>query len=168
MIATNGWDGSASVIDGEDDCVLAIDAAGIGTWHWDIAANIIRLSSRSRALVGTFHESIRYSEFLTGIHPDDRSLVDQALCRCHTSGGEYDLDFRTLSSAGEGRWLCMRGRPCNLGGHGAQVRGVFLDMMRRKTAEEANSRLAAIVSSSEDAIVGKTLDGIVTDWNRGA
>ena len=41
-------------------------------------------------------------------------------------------------------------------------------MMLRKTAEEANSRLAAIVASSDDAIVGKTLDGIVTDWNRGA
>jgi two-component system sensor kinase FixL len=30
------------------------------------------------------------------------------------------------------------------------------------------SRLAAIVSSSDDAIIGMTLDGLVTDWNRGA
>jgi two-component system sensor kinase FixL len=34
--------------------------------------------------------------------------------------------------------------------------------------DDAHSRLAAIVTSSDDAIVGKTLDGIVTDWNRGA
>src|ERR1700733_11809669 len=115
MIATNGWDGSASVIDGEDDCVLAIEAAGIGTWHWDIAANIIRLSSRSRELVGVFHESIDYSAFLKRIHPDDRGLVDQSLFRCRISGGEYDLDFRTLPTASEGRWLCMRGQPRNLG-----------------------------------------------------
>src|SRR3569833_538447 len=33
---------------------------------------------------------------------------------------------------------------------------------------DAASRLAAIVSSSQDAIVGETLDGIITDWNRGA
>jgi two-component system sensor kinase FixL len=168
MIVVNRRGGSASVIDGEDDCMLAIEAAGIGTWHWDIAANAIHLSFRSRDLIGAARDSIGFSEFLTRIHPDDRSLVDQALSRCHADGGEYDLDFRTLSAAGEGRWLCMRGQPRNLGAHNAEVRGVLLDMMRRKTAEEANSRLAAIVASSNDAIVGKTLDGVVTDWNRGA
>lgn len=34
--------------------------------------------------------------------------------------------------------------------------------------DDARGRLAAIVESSDDAIVGKTLEGIVTDWNRGA
>jgi two-component system, LuxR family, sensor kinase FixL len=168
MMAANRWDGSTSVIDGEDDCMLAIEAAGIGTWHWDIAADAIHLSFRSRELLGASRESMAYSEFLSLIHPDDRDLVAQAFRHSRTSGGEYDIDFRALATAGDGRWLCMRGRPRNLGAHGAEVRGVLLDMMQRKTAEEANSRLAAIVASSNDAIVGKTLDGVVTDWNQGA
>ncbi|MBW4494925.1 MAG: PAS domain S-box protein [Oscillatoria princeps RMCB-10] len=42
------------------------------------------------------------------------------------------------------------------------------DITERKQAEEELSRLASIVESSDDAIVGKTLDGVIVSWNAGA
>ena len=42
------------------------------------------------------------------------------------------------------------------------------DVSERKKAEETRARLAAIVESSDDAIISETMDGIILTWNPGA
>jgi PAS domain S-box-containing protein len=43
-----------------------------------------------------------------------------------------------------------------------------LELRRSRELRDAQTRLAAIADSSQDAIIGKTLDGVITQWNKGA
>ena len=64
-----------------------------------------------------------------------------------------------------GRTLRARGQVFD---EGAEAAGILVDANRWASVEQPNRRLPAIVTFSDDAIVGEALDGNVTDWNRGA
>jgi PAS domain S-box-containing protein len=51
---------------------------------------------------------------------------------------------------------------------GLLVSSAIRDITERKNAEQQRDRLAAIVGASDDAIIGKTLEGVITSWNEGA
>ena len=138
----------------------ALTAAGIGTWHWLPDEDLFTLTAMATTLLKAPKPAMTGSEMNALIHPDDRPALHRAL-QAARDGQVLYVDLRSKA----GGWLHLRGGRESEGG---PIGGVILDIQRRKAAQFETDRLAAIVSSSDDAIIGKTLDGIVTDWNRGA
>lgn len=67
------------------------------------------------------------------------------------------------------RWIFGRGRVIrDHDGSVLRYAGLDIDITDRKVAEDAALRLVSIVESSDDAILSKDLNGIITSWNDGA
>ncbi len=110
-----------------------------------------------------------YEHFLSLIHPDDREVVGSTLVNALEEKTEFSTEFRAISSHGSVRYLTARGKALyNSEGKPIRMTGVTQNITERKQAAEARSFLAAIVESSEDAIIGKDFNRKIVSWNRGA
>ena len=150
---------------------LAASGAGIGTWEQDLRTGEVVVSDELRRMMRLEPSRERYTaeEWEATLHLDDQPLVRHALDEARAGRGEYALEYRVLCSDGEVRWIASRGSLVrDASGVARRMAGVAFDVTDRKRADEIQNRLAAIVESSDDAIVGKTLDGVITNWNAAA
>ena len=143
---------------------LAQRAAQIGTWEWDPTRNSRALSPELRRMFGTDDSDDGYHTWESRVHPDDWGLV----VRCMTEGdrtGTMEFEYRYNHPQDGMRWFCCIGRRLK---DETRMFGIVQDVTGRKVAEEASHRLAAIVQSSDDAIIGIDLDGGIMSWNPAA
>ncbi len=107
--------------------------------------------------------------WLDQLHPEDRQRVIDHWQSTAAKGAVFEVEFRIRRHDGEHRWFRTMAQPLrDEQGRVVKWFGTNTDIDDLKRAELSQSRLAAIVDSSDDAIVGKTVDGFVTSWNRGA
>jgi PAS domain S-box-containing protein len=103
-------------------------------------------------------------------HPDDQERAWATWRHSLNSGEPYHVEYRLRHRSGQYRWVLGRAQPMrDERGQITRWFGTCTDIHDRKQADEANARLAAIVSSSPDAIISFAAeDGRILTWNKGA
>jgi PAS domain S-box-containing protein len=158
-------DAHKTVLEDEERLRLAEAAGQIGTWEWDPESGRQILSLELCRIFGVeVDDPERARKWAAHIWPEDWPKV-QLLMQQATQTGRMEFEYRYLHPEQGLRWLYCRG--CRFRNE-SRMFGIVQDVTSRKASEEASQRLAAIVESSDDAIISKDLHGVVTSWNPGA
>ncbi len=149
----------AAIVSSSDDAIISKTLDGIIT-SWNYSA---------QKLFG-FTEQEAIGEHISLIIPKDR-LDEEVMIIDHIRNGKKIEHFETVRISKEGTPIEVSLTISPIRNAVGKIIGaskVARDIKIKKLAEEKQAMLAAIVSSSDDAIISKTLDGIITSWNDSA
>src|ERR1044071_6678556 len=161
--------------EGEERLRLALEASHTGTWHWDLKTNKMTWDRPwdERALApfgqkaGVFGAD--FDDFMKLIDPQDRLNLSQTIKQALQEKTPFTTEFRVIWPDGSVHYLTGRGKGLyDESGKAVRMTGVILDVTERKEAEEIRSFMAAIVDSTDDAVIGKDMQGRIVSWNTGA
>jgi PAS domain S-box-containing protein len=149
----------AAIVDSSDDAIISKTLNGIIT-SWNPGAT---------KLFG-YTEEEAIGKHISLIIPKD-CLVEEELIIENLHKGQKIEHFETIRVAKDGseKFVSLTISPIkNKKGEVIGASKIVRDLSHKDGEEEKKARLAAIVSSSDDAIISKTLNGIITSWNDSA
>jgi PAS domain S-box-containing protein len=134
----------------------------------DLSGRYTSFNRAAEQLSGYTRDEIIGKHFSNFVAPAHLKHVRENFCKKLDDEGEttYEIDLitkdrRRVPVEVSSRLIFENGKPVG-------VQGVARDITDRKRADEARARFELIVESSDDAIIGKTLDGTIVSWNSGA
>ena len=130
----------------EDHLRLALEAAGVALWSWNVDNDKLTMDKRGYVMWGVpVSSEVSFEDLSARIHPSDRDRVRAAFAATRAISGPYEIDFRIL--IGEAvQWISARGQGADVGMVGRVMFGIFLDVTGRKQAEEGHELLAGEMS----------------------
>jgi PAS domain S-box-containing protein len=147
---------------------MALEAAHMGAWDWNIQTKKVSWSDNLEALFGlekgTFDGT--YETFINCVHPEDRDLVNRSIRQAIEEGAEYDIEFRVVFPNGSIRWAGTKGVVFrDASGNPVRMCGVDIDITKRKQTEktlEIHANQQALVAEiSQVALAGTDLTSLM-------
>ena len=145
--------------------------ARIGSWEWDVAADKVTWSDELFRIYGLEPGAIEpcYEGFLSRVHHEDRESVDARNRKAFSDHEPFEDVKRVVREDGDVFLMRTKGEVISDDeGNPVRLVGICEDVTDEVRAEEADARLAALVTSSQDAILSHDVDGVITTWNPGA
>lgn len=154
----------------EEKFRITFEDASVGMSLTTLDGRFILVNNALTKMLGYTKDELINKQFIDFTHKDDINLSLNWM--------EEMVSGETRLNRFEKRFIHKNGNPVFVDVNLSLIRDSnnsplffvahLLDMTERKLAEEKINMLASIVESSDDAIISKTLDGIITSWNHGA
>ncbi len=159
----------AALQESEQQLELALDAAALGDWSWDVQQDAVRFGHRLRLwLIDRSDVPVSYKDVLARIHPDDRERVTAIVQHALKSGEEFEVEYRVPLEDGATRWISAHGRcTYDKGGRPLRMSGVSQDITERKRAEVETSRLQQdLAHISRVSLLGELTASLAHELNQ--
>jgi len=128
----------------EEQLRLALEAANMGSWEYDLQTAVVKWSSGLEAIHGLAEGSFggTFDDYQKDMHPEDHQRVMETLARTLEDGAEHDIEYRIIKPDGAVRWVEGKGQLIRDGsGKATHLTGVCMDITERKRAEEEREQL---------------------------
>lgn len=147
----------------EERAGLAVEAAELGTWRWDLGSDLVLGSARCRALLGLpagvpgddADGAWSSRQVIGAVLPADRVLLTSAVRRClQEDAPPLDAEFRVATPEGDGvRWLRATGRAQHQGpGPSTGMHGVVADVGPAKRAQAERLELLRRLAQAQEEV----------------
>lgn len=123
-----------------DRLTLALDAAKMGWWDWDLASNRLHWTPQHEVIFGyePGQSERAYTDWAQRVHPEELAAIEAQLQAALNQHQDFDAEHRLLLPTGEVRWVDVFGRgEYDSSGQPRRMVGVIQDITSRKAAEGA-------------------------------
>jgi two-component system, chemotaxis family, CheB/CheR fusion protein len=144
--------------------------AAVGIAVTDLTGRFLEANQKFADIFGYSLKELQNRTFLDMTHPLDLEQAKSVLHKLVSQEiPDTVLEKRCVCKDGAVIWslntITLVRDP---GGQPLHLIGIVEDITARKMAEEAQARLVAVITSSDDSIISMTPEGVIASWNRGA